>query len=81
MESSKGVRDLYLDKPGPIVMMFRPTRYEIVVPERLKEWEELLATRVGLQLTSNRSETERPTRTVCVCGDGDGRYDDCDAHY
>jgi hypothetical protein len=32
----------------PIAFMLQPTHYEIVPPERLKEWEELMIKRVGL---------------------------------
>ena len=35
--------------PVPAVFMFQPTRFEVVVGERLREWESLLKARVGLR--------------------------------
>lgn len=36
------------DEAMPVVYHFRPTRYERVAPERLREWEEYFAENVGL---------------------------------
>lgn len=31
----------------PVVFMFQPTEYEVVPPERLSEWEDLMRKEVG----------------------------------
>jgi hypothetical protein len=31
----------------PVVFMYQPTEYEVVPPERLSEWEELMRKEVG----------------------------------
>jgi hypothetical protein len=59
--------------PQPVVFMFQPTRFRIVRAEKLKEWEGLMRTRVGL---SDMTIGEGGTGTCCVsdCPDAD----DCD---
>jgi len=48
----------------PVVFMFQPTEYEVVPPERLKEWEEAMRRRVGFppelvnRMVGGGSETE-----------------------
>ncbi len=55
----------------PNVMMFQPTSYEVVTPDKLHEFERLVADRVGLDLDINESLT---SYTVSCCPD----CDDCD---
>jgi len=46
--SPKGRKEWPKGPKRPVVFMFQPTHYEIVPPERLKEWERDMRKRVGL---------------------------------
>ena len=74
----------------PVVMMFRPTYFEYVAPERLKEWEEALSTKVGLtknagltlggENATGGGPTTQRMKPGCatICGCSDIGWDDCD---
>lgn len=66
------------DKEGvPIVFNFRPNKFLIVAPDRLKDWEQYFAENAGLrpdrELASRWSGDPKET----ISGSGDG-WDDCD---
>jgi hypothetical protein len=54
----------------PVVFMFQPTAFEVMTPDRLTEWENLLQEKVGLE---GRAREGRVS-TLSYC---DTR-DDCD---
>ncbi len=54
----------------PNVMMFQPMSYEVVTPDKLHEFERLVADRLGLELDVNKNLSY----TVTCCPD----CDDCD---
>ena len=57
----------------PTVLMFQPTQFEIVPPEKVSEWEATLQERVGLQPVQ---EMRPGIRCYSFCGDV--IFDDCD---
>lgn len=65
--------------PGklPTILMFQPTRFEIVESDRLTEWEEHLRRDVGLDGLALVEGIKQRTVTVCLCGNPE-RRDDCD---
>ena len=62
----------------PVVYHFRPTRYERVAPERLREWEEYFAQNVGLVPTDAAASLDLEGRTASMSGT---RYGWGDADY
>ena len=54
----------------PSVTMFQPTSYEIVTPDKLREFELLVADRLGIHLETDKNISY----TVSCCPD----CDDCD---
>jgi hypothetical protein len=62
----------------PTVLMFQPTRFEVVEGEQLKEWEQHLREDVGLQgATLSQDAFDARTGCVSLCGTPE-RRDDCD---
>ncbi|MFF6803552.1 hypothetical protein [Streptomyces sp. NPDC012616] len=57
----------------PTILMFQPTRFEIVEGDRLKEWEEHLRDHVGLSVTPQGAQV-RGNPSICFCP----YADDCD---
>jgi hypothetical protein len=67
-----------LGKPEtmPVVFMFQPTRFRVIPPDRLSEWEELMKNRVGIPaIIGGFPAGGGATGTVSDCPDAD----DCDA--
>ena len=65
------------DDARPIAYMFRPTGYQIVAPEQLQEWEQMMTERVGL--TPSRDDGDEPGArqrprlpSVSFCCEGGG---------
>jgi len=71
MESSTGAERQTANVPT--VLMFKPTQFEAVPPERLKEWETTMQERVGL---APSPDLRRGTPCYSWCGDV--IFDDCD---
>ena len=73
----------FVDMPekGPVVFMFRPTRYKRVeTPEELEEWERLMAEKVGVRVQRDEAPgLRRAVETVSVCN-GPG-FCDCDQEW
>jgi hypothetical protein len=73
----KGVPAPELDssESRPVAYLFQPTGYQVVPPERLQEWEQMMTERVGL--TPSRGD-EAPGRqrsalpSVSFCCEGGG---------
>lgn len=61
--------------PRPAVMLFQPSNFEIIPSERIREWEHLLATSVGLKGNGlGQLMQSHGVPTVCGCP----TKDDCD---
>jgi hypothetical protein len=72
-EFGQGEREQHVIRQGrnqPAVFMFQPTHYEVVTGERLDEWEDYLAERVGLRGVS----TQGMGASISFCPG----LDDCD---
>lgn len=66
-----------VQRAGPIVYHFRPTRYERVAPERLKDWEAYFVENTGLELDAKlRSRFKPGSETMSFAGDAP-----CDADF
>lgn len=61
----------------PTVLMFQPTRFEVVAGDQLQEWETLLREEVGLKGVSANQKLAAATPSVSLCGTPEKR-DDCD---
>ena len=57
----------------PVVLMFQPTTYEVVAPERLQEWQRTVAQGLGLQVGVDEANM-RGIPSWCGCPE----FDDCD---
>lgn len=63
------------DKLHPIVFNFRPIRFVKVSPDRIKDWEEEFAKKIGMRLLPNANEH---CATVSGSGGVGGDWDDSD---
>ena len=57
-------------EPGnpPVILMFQPTDYEVVTPDRLQEWQDDLAENVGLRGLGDLDPQFASTGTWAHCG-------------
>ena len=62
----------------PIVFAFRPNSMQIVPPEGVAEWEQLMTEKVGIKPGWDDTAIVPLSRTVCSCGSGLSGWDDCD---
>jgi hypothetical protein len=64
------------DGARPIAYMFQPTGYQIVPPERLQEWEQMMTERVGLVPSRDDVDPDARQRpvlpSVSFCCEGGG---------
>lgn len=73
---------LHADKTGPIVFNFRPTKFLMVAPEHLHEWEQMFAKYVGLPPDKKQLQSLNPAGwsgdpKETISGSGAG-WDDSD---
>ena len=73
-KASRPVRNPWPNKRGkePVAFMLQPTEYEIVPPERLSEWEELMRKSVGFPAELVKSmRAARLVQCISFCPDFD----------
>jgi hypothetical protein len=63
-------------RPQPVVFSFRPDRMVRVAPERLRDWEQLFADKIGLRPGGSVSMDQH--ETISGSGGVNGDWDDCD---
>jgi hypothetical protein len=64
----------------PVVFMFRPTSYVEVPSDRITEWEQTMAKRVGITPKNDPASLRRQViATYGWCGRPDGDFDYCDS--
>jgi hypothetical protein len=65
---------------APIVYPLRPTRYEVVVPEELEDWEEAQAAALGLEksVVNRLRASGTGTWSFSPIGGGYDTFDDSD---
>jgi hypothetical protein len=70
------------DGARPVAYMFQPTGYQVVPPERLQEWEQMMTERVGLTPSlddpEGRQRSALPTVSFCCEGGGISMSCGCD---
>jgi hypothetical protein len=73
------------DASRPVAYLFRPVEYQIVPPERLQEWEEMMTERVGLDPSRDDDagggaglRNRLPSVTFCCEGGGISMSCGCD---
>ena len=63
----------------PLIFAFRAKSFQVVAPDRVEEWEQLMTERVGIKPGWNDTQEQKATRTFCQCDGGLSGFDDCDA--
>ncbi len=72
----RGEQHLVTGRTRPAVFMFQPTHYEVVTGDRLQEWEDALAERVGLRgLSLASAGSQAMSSCISFCPNF---VDDCD---
>jgi hypothetical protein len=63
----------------PLIFMFQPCEFQIVKPDKIQEWEEMMQKNVGLDKFADfRAERTHGFETISLCHPGGAC--DCDWH-
>jgi hypothetical protein len=78
-EEGAGRHDWPQESP-PVVFMFPPEEYEVLTPDRFREWEQTLTELTGLKVKGgvDREEWTEHLPTISFCGPGKTNACDCD---
>jgi hypothetical protein len=74
---AKNTAELKTFEKLPVIFHFQPSSYEVVTPDRLKEWQKVMSERVGLPAELLAPGVPEKLPTWCICGDH-GPLCDCD---